>query len=369
VLTVHTLAALNELICGARWPHGGTQTRRSPHHSPIQSTGCARMAESTSGEGKPTRVRFSTDDLPPDQRFAMWSEGIVHRSMEMEFIDRAPEGGLRFAIEFIPLGAVSAGIIQGTPSVFIRKPVDTNDGRFLVINRQGGFRAVQQGQQCDLAIGDAVMFDNRRGSEFHCLEEGMTWSLSMRRESLRHLLPDGDAIIERYIPASSQSLRLLAGYLETLFALDDIADPELAGVHIIDLIASALGARQDAQEVIDGRGVRAARLRQVLDAIAQGAGDPNLDPAAVADRLGLSVRYVHRLFEESGKTFSEHVLDRRLERAHRLLRDPRFAHQKISDVALEAGFSDISHFNRSFRQRFGDTPSVVRSDASRKDNN
>jgi AraC-like DNA-binding protein len=326
------------------------------------------MAEPTSGTANPARVRFSTDDLPPDQRFAIWSEGIVHRSMEMEFIDRAPSGTLRFVVEFIPLGTVSAGIIQGTPSTFIRKPVDGNDGRYLVINRQGRFRAVQQDQQPDLAVGDAVLFDNRRGSEFQCLEEGTTWSLSLRREGLRHLLSEGDGIIERYIPASNQSLRLLIGYLETLFALETISDPELAGVHITDLVASALGARQDAQDAIDARGVRAARLREVLAAITQGAGDPNLDPAAVADRLGLSVRYVHRLFEESGKTFSEHVLDRRLERAHRLLRDPRFAHQKISDVALEAGFSDISHFNRSFRHRFDDTPTKVRADAMRKDN-
>jgi transcriptional regulator GlxA family with amidase domain len=31
-----------------------------------------------------------------------------------------------------------------------------------------------------------------------------------------------------------------------------------------------------------------------------------------------------------------------------------------SRVALAAGFSDISQFNRLFRARFGDTPSAVR---------
>ena len=33
---------------------------------------------------------------------------------------------------------------------------------------------------------------------------------------------------------------------------------------------------------------------------------------------------------------------------------------RVCDVALKAGFSDISHFNRLFRSHFGDTPKGVR---------
>jgi AraC-like DNA-binding protein len=317
---------------------------------------------------KPSRIRFSTEELPPEQRFAVWSEGFVHRRMDMEFIDRSPDG-LRFTVEFMPLGGVSAGIVRGTPSTFIRKPgADRNDTLYMTINRRGHFRVVQQDATFELAVGDAAVFDNRRSSEFHSLDEGETFSISVPREALRLLIRDIDAVIERHIPASNAALRLLVGYLETLFALDDLDQPELAGVHIADLVASALGVRREAQATIEERSVRAARLRAVLDAIAQGAGRPDLDPSAVAGQLGVSVRYLHRLLEHSGKTFSEHVLDRRLERAHRLLRDPRLAHRKIGDLALEAGFSDLSHFNRSFRRRFGLTPSAARAEALRKEN-
>jgi len=38
-------------------------------------------------------------------------------------------------------------------------------------------------------------------------------------------------------------------------------------------------------------------------------------------------------------------------------------HKRISDVAQAAGFSDISHFNRLFRSRFGETPKGVRAHA------
>jgi transcriptional regulator GlxA family with amidase domain len=54
------------------------------------------------------------------------------------------------------------------------------------------------------------------------------------------------------------------------------------------------------------------------------------------------------------------VTERRLQRAYAMLTDRRFAHLRIIDIALAVGFGDISHFNRMFRRRFGDSPSGVR---------
>jgi AraC-like DNA-binding protein len=43
-----------------------------------------------------------------------------------------------------------------------------------------------------------------------------------------------------------------------------------------------------------------------------------------------------------------------------MLIDPRCADHTISAVAYEAGFGDLSYFNRTFRRRYGATPSEVR---------
>jgi AraC-like DNA-binding protein len=37
----------------------------------------------------------------------------------------------------------------------------------------------------------------------------------------------------------------------------------------------------------------------------------------------------------------------------------------IIDIAFTAGFGDVSHFNRMFRRRYGETPSDVRSGSRR----
>jgi AraC-like DNA-binding protein len=54
---------------------------------------------------------------------------------------------------------------------------------------------------------------------------------------------------------------------------------------------------------------------------------------------------------------------RRCWRAHRMLGNPLLAAQTITAIACEAGFGDLSHFNRAFRRRYGETPSDVRARA------
>jgi len=80
----------------------------------------------------------------------------------------------------------------------------------------------------------------------------------------------------------------------------------------------------------------------------------------VAGTLGLSRRYVQQLLEETGKSFTERLVERRLDRAFAMLTDRRCPHLAIIDIAFAAGFGDVSHFNRVFRRRFGETPSGVR---------
>jgi AraC-like DNA-binding protein len=108
---------------------------------------------------------------------------------------------------------------------------------------------------------------------------------------------------------------------------------------------------------------RKIRRTAILRAIENRSGDPNLSALAVAKLFGITPRYVHLLLEETGKSFTHHLLERRLERAAMLLRDPHWRQRKIAEVAAEAGFTDLSYFNRAFRGRYGTTPSAMREES------
>src|SRR5687768_5541159 len=84
----------------------------------------------------------------------------------------------------------------------------------------------------------------------------------------------------------------------------------------------------------------------------------------LARQLHVSARHLERLFQnELGMSPSDFARKLRLKRAHELLVETA---QPISEVALETGFADGSHFSRRFRDTYGKSPSQVRRDARRR---
>lgn len=167
------------------------------------------------------------------------------------------------------------------------------------------------------------------------------------------------------IPADNDALQLLRSYLGSLehapLATDAVR--RLAVAHVYDLVAMLLGATGD--DAARGRGVRAARLVAIKNDIMAHLREPGLSVATVAERNRMSPRYLHRLFGEDGTTFGAFVLETRLARAERLLTDSRYAQRSVGSIGYDSGFSDLSYFYRSFRRRFGATPSDLRAAAQR----
>ncbi|WP_236759231.1 helix-turn-helix domain-containing protein [Agrobacterium tumefaciens] len=107
-------------------------------------------------------------------------------------------------------------------------------------------------------------------------------------------------------------------------------------------------------------GVRGWRWRQSIKRklIFPHAVDPALTPATAAEHFRISVRYVHRLLEDSGETFSQFLLRQRLQKCADDLRTKGGC--SIGEIAFRWGFNDLSHFSRSFRNQFGVAPREYR---------
>jgi AraC-like DNA-binding protein len=101
-----------------------------------------------------------------------------------------------------------------------------------------------------------------------------------------------------------------------------------------------------------------------FDAISQDIRDNFADPELTLDRLSkkhrLSPRAIRNLFYAKGTNFTDFLMSLRLDHAREMLTDPKHDGENISEIALAAGFGDISWFHQVFRRRFGMTPSEMR---------
>ncbi|NEU99450.1 helix-turn-helix transcriptional regulator [Bradyrhizobium sp. UFLA 03-164] len=106
--------------------------------------------------------------------------------------------------------------------------------------------------------------------------------------------------------------------------------------------------------------LRAGRLSVARRLITRHLAKPSLSPGMVADMLGVSVRYLHVLFEVTGASFSQTVTAERLSESRRLLceKPPR----PIADVALSCGFGSLATFYRIFSASEGLTPGEYRAE-------
>jgi AraC-like DNA-binding protein len=227
----------------------------------------------------------------------------------------------------------------------------------LVVNLGPKAIVCQRGREIGLDTGDAFpIFD-----EAATLTNTSHLGILLPHAALDARISNLDGAVTRVIPRETEPLRLLVGYLRLVCREAALAAPELrqrAANHVHDLAALALRGNSDTSDRLGAVG--AARLAAALADIAAGFTKQGLTVESVARRQGVTPRYLQRLLEMSGTSFTARVNELRLQRALALLNARQGRRRRIADIAMEAGFSDVSHFNRLFRARFGETPSGVR---------
>jgi len=310
---------------------------------------------------------FNTDALPERDRFSAFCEEMFRRVIGADIAQR---GSMSFhgMLKIRRAGVVGIANIATTSVDIIRNASyvsDGNDAMVVQLWQQGLANTTQGKQENQIKAYDGLIIDNAKAARI-CMEDASRfWVLTIPRDRIAGLTPN----VARFAGSrlnNDLSLRLLFGYLEGTLALGlgNQGAAQVVGNHLIDLVALGLGGEGDTRELQEQGGVRAARLAAILRAISEHITDHSLSAATVAEKLRITPRYVHLLLEQSGQTFAQHVLRKRLEKAKKLLADDKNQNRKIAAIALEAGFPDLSHFNRAFRRHFGDTPSGMRASAT-----
>ena len=310
-------------------------------------------------------LRVTTDAFPQARRLDMWRE-IYGRNILKFDIDPIGDAPFCADVTFLRLpgvvvasGARSGAHYRATRELAAR----SEDNVVFGMSLQSVGVISQFGREATIDPGSAVVISAVDPCECTLRSPRGFQTLCLPRQTVAPLVMNLGQMFIREIPRTHGALQLLGSYLSILQDASVLTASGLAqrvATHIVDLVALTIGATEDAGEIARGRGLRAARLNAIKTDIAESIADEGLSVAVLAKRHRVSPRYVHMLFEAERVTFSQYVIEQRLARAHRMMADERFANRTISAIALDVGFSNLSHFNRVFRRRYGATPSDVR---------
>jgi AraC-like DNA-binding protein len=310
-------------------------------------------------------IQFSTDAVPARERLSYFREAL---GRSFTRLDIGPYDDRPVRYEATAHGFDGLGVIWGRTNGHIGRRTqplltDGNDDFILGTVLSGCSLPSQVGREFRMDAGAAVLLScgDVGAKDFPVPTEFLT--LRIPRRLLNAIAINPEDALARPISANTEAMRLLVDYVRLTLKDRQLTSPQLRRLfttHVQDLVALAVGATRDGANIAYGRGMRAARLQAAKAFITRNIRRADLSANTVAIHLGVSSRYVHLLFEAEGLSFSRFVIERRLVCAYEMLFDTQRSDRTIAAIAFAAGFSDLSHFNRTFRGRFGMTPSEAR---------
>lgn len=308
---------------------------------------------------------FSTAAISPHERLEYWQQlcSSQYTSIDITALDGRNFQGTLYSHSD---GVVTFSQVSSSPGNIVRSEkhlgVDSAPRYQLFVYREGGGRCTQNGRRSSLGAGDFVLLDISRPYRFEFREFCSAVSINLPEDLLRAYVPQPESVLG--LPMSGRrGLELVAsGMLLSLF--DRLRAGEVEAVDralargIVNVVACSYARRLGA--AIGDTAITGWRRAAIKRYIEANLADPALTPRRIAAANGISPRYLRLLFGSCKETVSRYILRRRLEECAQRLEDAAWARTTITDIALSWGFSNVSSFARSFRERYGASPREYR---------
>lgn len=241
---------------------------------------------------------------------------------------------------------------------------DDAEHLFLLVQKRGETRVTHCGREERLTPGEYMLLDSTVPAELAYDDRSVEF---LSAHLPRTLCLEGQQDRVRTGHKIAASHPLIPNFRRLLTS--DVWDtPNETGIDFLkDLIGMAFGQAgpcSDAARIKDRR----HRYGYVISMIDQHLTDADLTLDRLSSMVHLSRRQLQREFSNHGTSFSAYLRCKRLKYVAEHLRAAARLRQvpNISGLAYRAGFGDLSHFNRSFRQRYGAAPREFLNETERR---
>jgi len=308
---------------------------------------------------------YSSDTLPLASRATAWNALYSRQLNTVEFTP-ADRQGFAAQLSLKRLGPIQFARMAANRSQIERKRRHIVHGTprlySFLLQARGSSIFNHCGQEARLTEGDFALCDSNAPHNFTIDDDSVVIMLRVDAATLKTHLPTPEQFCGMHLRndvgltgTMSAMIEKLSAQLETGFSS---AYDERFARHVLEMLsmsyAIGFNDRPDTSAVLRGR--YAEIVRQIEDRLR----DPQLTPAAIAEGLRISPRYLRAVFAASGEKVSSYIIRRRLEECARQIRNPAWAGHTLTEIAFSWGFNSAAHFTRTFHEHFGMTPREYR---------
>jgi AraC family transcriptional regulator, positive regulator of tynA and feaB len=304
---------------------------------------------------------FSTNGVHPRDRFDFWHEVACRNLIDHSSIPQCRQS-FEATIETGILGSVALILFETSAMDVTRSAKNLShaddDDLFFCRQLAGSISLEQAGSRALLNAADLMLLDPLLPYQANFSSHSKMLVLKIPRRALEARVGNTRSMVAKVLSPTDAAHRWTSCFIEMLPDLAGElpnAAEALAQEQTLDLIGtSLLTATRPSRQ--GNSTVRSMALMNVRAAVELLLSNPSTGRADVAQAARVSVRYANALLAEQNTSITRLIQTRRLARCRMALEDPLQKHRTISDIAYGWGFSDMTHFGRSFKATYGLSP-------------
>ncbi|KAA8731164.1 helix-turn-helix domain-containing protein [Acinetobacter qingfengensis] len=303
-------------------------------------------------------IQYSTQDIKAPERFEYWNDVVLRHCIPAA---SQPENPFDFNGELIVrnVGLIDVCTISANMHHWERTAKHLRTGPdedlWLGFMEQGYGELSQNGRNSKLIDNSLVLYDAAQTFNFS-LGGQKNHLMRIPRHLLKHRLPNIEKftamILDETRPGVIPLREMLRQAVMSPLHLEHPNLSERFSQTALDLLVLSL-EMQDIKQI----GVERDLYARIMNYIQRHLCDPELCIENIAQYHHVSIRTVTRAFARKQKTIMSVIWTERLNASHNALRSGNV--RSVSQVALDYGFTDFSHFSHAFKKAFGITPREI----------
>jgi AraC-like DNA-binding protein len=303
--------------------------------------------------------KCSTDQVSGVDRERVWREALHQISLPSTRLE--DQSGFHGDVSSVvsPLG-LEFSRVSSSAQTLSGACLCTPPCLWLALPIEGHFLLDDGAESVDLRLGDILYGPTGRDSTLRLPDHFVMLYVRIPQTMLYPRLLNLQILPLGTLTTRAAGNRIFSGLLHSIVNdLEELSDEDIRPIEVAlsEFVISSL-AESSAIGCFDAAG--ASNFHRISQAIETQLGDGDLTLHRIAEQQHVSARYIQKLFQQAGMSFSQYLRRRRLEHCRSDLASIAHRHLSISEICFRWGFNDAAHFSRSFGADYGTTPRAFR---------